>query len=196
MGLFVICNNIDLYQHRQSLQDSRVWANPRHPTVSSTAVSEAKRLVAVGSDDMTVSVGAGRRVVRLEMCRACSVGTRGSPGKSAPSHGRRKSANAGKAEEGADRDHRHRAGTRRVHLGDRLLGLAGERCWLTGRQKHGRRGDGQGVDAGLGNPPPKIGSGSANLRGSDRGSPTTHTWHAITNPRIRNCSTVANAPAP
>jgi hypothetical protein len=36
------------------------------------------------------------------------------------------SANAGKTEKGADRDHRHCARTRRVHLGDRLLGLAGE----------------------------------------------------------------------
>ena len=107
------------------------------------------------------------------------------------------SANAGETEEGADRAHRRCPGTRRVHLGDRLLGLADESYWLIGRQgKRGRRGDGQGVGAGWGNPPPKIGSGNSDLRGSDRGSPTTHIWHAVANPRIRNCSTVAKAPAP
>jgi hypothetical protein len=26
-----------------------------------------------------------------------------------------------------------------------------------------------------------------------QGSPTTHNWHAASNPRIRNCSTVAKA---
>lgn len=124
--------------------------------------------------------------------RAFSVGTTGSPGKPAPSHGRRKSdfaldisipANAGETEDGADRDHCRCAGTRRVQLTDR-------------QGKRDKRGDGQGVDAGLGNPPPKIGSGRADLRGSDPGSPTTYTWHAVANPRIRNCSTVAKAPAP
>jgi hypothetical protein len=39
-------------------------------------------------------------------------------------------------------------------------------------------------------------SGNADLRGSDRGSPTTYTWHAVTSPRMRNGSTVAKAPAP
>jgi hypothetical protein len=38
--------------------------------------------------------------------------------------------------------------------------------------------------------------GNTDLRESDRGSPTTHTWHAVANPRMRNCSTVAKAPTP
>ena len=66
------------------------------------------------------------------------------------------SANAGETEEGADRAHRRCPGTRRVHLGDRLLGLADESYWLIGRQgKRGRRGDGQGVGAGWGNLSPE-----------------------------------------
>jgi ABC-type sugar transport system ATPase subunit len=40
-----------------------------------------------------------------------------------------------------------------------------------------------------------LGSGHADLREPDRGSPRTPNWHAASNPRIRNCSTVAIASA-
>ena len=63
-----------------------------------------------------------------------------------------------------------------------------------GRTKE--RGGGQGVRAGPGNPPRNSASGDPDLRGSDRGSPTTKNWHAVPNPRMRNCSTVVIAPAP
>lgn len=98
------------------------------------------------------------------------------------------SQNDRSSKKGFYRHHCRSSRARRIHVGDCTGGDPATYVLIRPISEAAARVSTRG----LGESSSNFGSGAADLRESDRGSPTTHTWHAVSNPRMRNCSTVAN----
>jgi transposase len=97
-------------------------------------------------------------------------------------------------QEDADRHHRHCARACRLHLGNRAASRTESNQRLNQAARHNPRHR-PGRRRRSRDPPPKCRSSTTDLRGSDRGTPTTKAPNAVPNPRMRNCATADIAPA-